>query len=215
MDGNRGHGMFQFFQPRHWPCFCMVLTLAIHRQLTSLAEIFDGLLQGLNKILQANSGRTLDKRRFLGNKSLQRKNDLKKTARADTFAREFHVGGNSPLPPARRWPCFDFCFSSSMGELGRKLRLFCVRDYTISYRHNPAKPLINRILWVINPYNEENNDALDLETPDGFPNGMVPPGRFGKRRPVERGRPGQEWLVDLSKGFFGQPAQPRFAMDFR
>ena len=148
--------MFQFFQPRHWPCLRMVLTLVLHRQLTSLAENFDGLLQGLNKILPANQGETLDNLRFSGNKSLQRKNDLKKTARTDASAREFHAGGNFPLPPARRWPCFDFCFSSSMGEFGRKLRLFCVRDYTISYRHNPTKPLINRILWVINPYNEEN-----------------------------------------------------------
>jgi hypothetical protein len=32
---------------------------------------------------------------------------------------------------------------------------------------------------------------------------MVPPERIGKRRPVERGRPGQEWLVDLSKDFSG------------
>jgi len=32
---------------------------------------------------------------------------------------------------------------------------------------------------------------------------MVPPKRIGKRRPVERGWPGQEWLVDLSKDFSG------------
>jgi len=155
MDGNRGHGMFQFFRPRHWPCLCMVLTLVIHRQLTSLAEIFDGLLQRLNKVLQANSGRTLDKRRFSGNKSLLEENDLRKTAFADTFAREFHVGGNSLLPPTRRWPCFDFCFSSSMGEFGRKIRPLCVMDYAKSYRQNPAKPLINHIYSVINPYHEK------------------------------------------------------------
>ncbi len=189
----------------------MILALILHRQLTSLAENFDGLLQRLNKILQANQGETLDNLRFSSNKSLQRKNDLKKTALADTFAREFHVGGNSPLPPARRWPCFDFCFSSSMGEFGRKLQPHSAMDYTISYRHNPAEPLINRSLWVINHYYEENSHALDLETPDGFPNGMAPPKKIGKRRLVERGRPGQEWLVDL----FGQPVQPRFAMDFR
>jgi hypothetical protein len=123
----------------------MVLTLVIHRQLTSLAEIFDGLLQGLNKVLQANQGEILDNLRFSGNKSLLEENDLRKTVRADTSAREFHVGGNSLLPPTRRWPCFDFCFSSSTGEFGRKIRPLCVMDYAKSYRQNPAKPLINRI----------------------------------------------------------------------
>ena len=51
----------------------MALTLVIHRQLTSLAEIFDSLVHGLHNMLQANSGGTLDKLRFSGNKSLQRK----------------------------------------------------------------------------------------------------------------------------------------------
>jgi hypothetical protein len=192
----------------------MVLTLVIHRQLTSLPEISDGLAQGLHKILPASFDRTLDKSRFVGNKSLQGKNDLRETVRADASAREFHVGGNSPLPTARRQPCFVSYFSSSMGEHGRKLRPFCVSGCTTSCRQNPEIPLINRICRVTNPYNEENNNALDLETPDGFPNGRVPAQRLGKRRPVERGRPGQEWLVDLSEGFFGQPVQPRSAMGF-
>ena len=193
----------------------MVLTLVIHRQLTSLPEMFGGLAQSLHNILPANFGGTLDKSRFSGNKSLQGKNDLRETVRADASAREFHIGGNSPLPPARRQPCFVSYFSSSMGELGRKLRPPCVSGCTTYCRQNPGKPLINRIYRVINPYNEENNNALDLETPDGFPNGRMPLERIGKRRPVERGRPGQEWLVDLSEAFFGQLGQPRFAMDFR
>jgi hypothetical protein len=54
----------------------MTLTLVIHRQLTSLADIFDGLVHGLHNILQANSGGTLDKPRFSGNKSLHEENDL-------------------------------------------------------------------------------------------------------------------------------------------
>jgi len=131
MGGNRGHGRFQFFQPRHWPYPCMALTLVIHRQLTSLAEIFDSLVHGLHNMLQANSGGTLDKLRFSGNKSLQRKNNLRKIARADTPAREFQVGGNSPLPPLRRWPCFDSCLSSSIDESDRESRPLCVMDYTI------------------------------------------------------------------------------------
>jgi len=51
----------------------MALTLVIHRQLTSLAEIFDGLFHTLHNILPANFGGTLDKLRFSSNKSLQRK----------------------------------------------------------------------------------------------------------------------------------------------
>jgi hypothetical protein len=86
----------------------------------------------MSKVLQANQGGILDNLHFSGNKSLQGKNDLRKTVRADTSAREFHVGGNFPLRPARRQPCFDFCFSSSMGEFGRKLRPHCVESYTIS-----------------------------------------------------------------------------------
>jgi hypothetical protein len=174
----------------------MVLTLVIHRQLTSLAENSGGLAQGLHKILPANFGGTLDKSRFSGNKSLQGKNDLRETVRADASAREFHVGGNSPLPPARRQPCFVSYFSSSMGEPGRKLRLLCVSGCTTSCRQNPGKPLINHICRVINPYCEENNNALDLETPYCFPNGRVPPERLCKRRP------GQEWLI-CPKDFSG------------
>ncbi|HEY5044048.1 MAG TPA: hypothetical protein VIK53_18915 [Verrucomicrobiae bacterium] len=78
MGGNRGRGRFQFFRPRQRACFCMTLTLVIHRQLTSLAEIFDGLFHTLHNILPANSGRTLDKSRFSGNKSLQRKKQFVK-----------------------------------------------------------------------------------------------------------------------------------------
>ena len=95
----------------------MVLTLVIHRQLTSLAENSDGLAQGLHKLLPANLGGTPDKSRFAGNKSLQGKNDLRKTVRAGVSAREFHVGGNSPLPPVRRRRCFVSYFSSSMESL--------------------------------------------------------------------------------------------------
>ena len=98
-------------------------------------------MQGLHKILPANLGGTLDKSRFSGNKSLQGKNDLRKTVRAGASAREFHVGGNSPLPPARRRPCFVSYFSSSMEEPGRKLRPLCVMDCTKSYRQNPWKTL--------------------------------------------------------------------------
>jgi hypothetical protein len=43
-----------------------------HRQVTILAEIFGGLLQGLHNILPANSGKTLDNSSFSGNKSLHR-----------------------------------------------------------------------------------------------------------------------------------------------
>ena len=108
---------------------------------------------------------------------------------------------------------FCLIFFIVNGELGRKLRPLCVSGCTTSCRQNPEKPLINRICRVINPHYEETND--DLEAPYGFPNGRVPLERIGKRRPVERGRPGQEWLVDLSEAFFGQLGQPRFAMDFR
>jgi len=52
--GNRGHGMFQ---PRHWPCFRMVLTLLLHRQLTSLTENCDCFVQQAHKIAPAKSGR--------------------------------------------------------------------------------------------------------------------------------------------------------------
>lgn len=130
MGDNRGRGRLQFCRPRQRRCLCMVLTLVIHRQLTSLAENSDGLAQGLHKILPANFGGTLDKSRFSGNKSLQGKNNLRKTVRADASAREFHVGGNSPLPPARRQPCFVSYFSSSMGKPGRKFQPFCVMDCT-------------------------------------------------------------------------------------
>ncbi len=75
-----------------------------------------------------------------------------------------------------------------MGESDRKSRppyAESAQDYTSEIR---AEPLTNKVFMVINPYYENNgdDDDLDLETPDGFPNGMVPPGRFGKRRPVER-----------------------------
>ena len=122
MGGNHGRGRFQFFQPRHWRCPCMVLTLVIHRQLTSLAEIFDGLFHTLHNILPANSGGTLDKSRFSGNKSLHEENDLMKKTFDDPFAHKFHAGGNSPLPPARWLPYFDSCFSSSIDKPDRESR---------------------------------------------------------------------------------------------
>jgi hypothetical protein len=100
----------------------MVLTLVIHRQLTSLAESSGGLAQGLHKILPANLGGTLDKSGFSGNKSLHEENDLMENTFAARFAREFHIGGNSPLPAARRQPCFVSYFSSSRGESDKKSR---------------------------------------------------------------------------------------------
>jgi hypothetical protein len=118
MGGNRGRGKYQFCRPRQWRCFCMTLTLVIHRQLTSLAENFDGLAQGLHKILPANFGGTLDKSRFSGNKSLHEKNDLMEKTFTASFAHKFHAGGNSPLAAARWLPYFDSCFSSSIGEFG-------------------------------------------------------------------------------------------------
>ena len=122
--GNDGRGRFQSCRPRHWPCFCMVLTLFIHRQLTSLAEIFDGLAQGLHKILPANFGGTADKSRLSGNKSLLGKNDLRKTGRVDASARELHVGGNFSLSPTRRRPCFVSYFSLSMESLAENYDRF-------------------------------------------------------------------------------------------
>jgi hypothetical protein len=172
--GNDGRGRFQSCRPRHWPCFCMVLTLFIHRQLTSLAEIFDGLAQGLHKFLPANCGGTLDKLRFYGNKSLQRKNDLRETALAAASARESRIGGISPLPSTRRRPYFDSCFSSSFAEFGRK---FCrsgisrAQYYTGEIR---AKPLTNEVFQVINPYHDKNDDHdPDQQTPDGVSAGVV------------------------------------------
>jgi hypothetical protein len=108
----------------------MVLTLVIHRQLTSLAEIFDGLVHGLHNILQANSGRTLDKSRFSGNKSLHEENDLRERPSMMLLPANFKLAEISLLPPVRRWSCFDLFFIS-MGELGRKFQPFCVMDYTI------------------------------------------------------------------------------------
>ena len=64
MGGNRGHGMFQFFQPRHWPCLCMVLTLVIHRQLTSLTENFDCLVQDCTKFYRPIRAKPLINRVF-------------------------------------------------------------------------------------------------------------------------------------------------------
>ena len=87
-----------------------------------------------------------------------------------------------------------------MGESDRKSRppyAEITQDYTGAIM---ANPLTNKVFLVINHYYEDNgdDDDLDLETPDGFPNGMVPPGRSGKRRPVERVRLGQGRLVDSS-----------------
>ena len=124
MGGNCGRGRFQFCRPRQRLCLCMVLTLVIHRQLTSLTEIFDGLAQGLHKILPANFGGTADKSRLSGNKSLLGKNDLRKTGRADASARELHVGGNFSLPPTRRRPCFVSYFSLSMESLAENYDRF-------------------------------------------------------------------------------------------
>ena len=145
MGDNRGRGKYQFCRPRHWRCPCMVLTLVIHRQLTSLAENFNGLAQGLHKILPANSGGTLDKLRFSGNKSLQRKNDLRETALAAASARESRIGGISPLPSARRRPCFDSCFSSSFAEFGRKLCLSGVSGAQYFTGEIRVKPLTNEV----------------------------------------------------------------------
>ncbi len=130
----------------------MTLTLVIHRQLTSLAEIFDGLAQGLHKILPANLGETPDKLRFSGNKSLLGENDLMEKTFDGRFAHKFHSGGNSPfcrLPAAGH---ASTCFSSQWEELGGKLQLFCVMDCTTLCGGNPAKHLINRVFQVINHY---------------------------------------------------------------
>ena len=98
----------------------MVLTLVIHRPLTSLAEIFDGFFHGMNKILQANSEETPDKSCFSGNKPLHEENDLRKIAHTDASEREFHGGGNFPPP----LPCLDSCFSSQWESLAENSNHF-------------------------------------------------------------------------------------------
>lgn len=62
------------------------------------------------------------------------------------FARTFRAGEIWSLP------CFDLYFSSSLGKFGRTFHLFGVIGYTKSCGLFFVKPLINRILSVINPY---------------------------------------------------------------
>jgi hypothetical protein len=73
-------------------------------------------------------------------------------------------------------------------------------NYAKLHPQNQGETLDKSLFWVINHYNEDNdlNDDPDLEAPDGFPVVVVSPGRIGKRRPVERVRPGQRWSVDPS-----------------
>jgi hypothetical protein len=165
----------------------MVSTLVIHRQLTSLAKDSGGMAQGLHKILPANSGGTPDKSSFCGNISLHEKNDFLKKTFDDPFAHKFHAGGNSPLAPALRLPCFDSCFSSSIGDFGRKFRLSGVAGAQNSSDEIRAEPLTIAVFRVINPYHDKVDDHdPDQQTPDGVPAGVVRAGRIDARRSPER-----------------------------
>jgi hypothetical protein len=62
-----------------------------------------------------------------------------------------------------------------------------------------AKTLTRGIFRVINHYHENNHYDFDRQTPDGIPTGLVPAGRVGARRSVERVRPGQRWFVDSAR----------------
>jgi hypothetical protein len=70
--------------------------------------------------MELKSGKTLDKSRFSGNKSLHEENDLMEKTFDSPPAREFHVGGNSPFcrPPAAGHAVT--CFSSQWESMAEK-----------------------------------------------------------------------------------------------
>jgi hypothetical protein len=77
----------------------------------------------MNKVLWVNQGRTLDNLRFSGNKSLLEENDLMGKTFADPFARNFHVGGNSPFSVTAAGHT-SICFSSQWESLAEKFNRF-------------------------------------------------------------------------------------------
>jgi hypothetical protein len=97
------------------------------------------LRKGLHNILQGKFGKTFDKSRFSGNKSLHEENDLMKK----TF--------DDPCPRISRRRKFPVChpsaashvltyFSSPLGEHGRKICLLdavITQDLSVKYGQNP------------------------------------------------------------------------------
>jgi hypothetical protein len=70
--------------------------------------------------MELKSGKTPDKSRFSGNKSLHEENDLMKKTFDAPLAPEFHVGGNSPFCRPLAAGHAVTCFSSQWESMAEK-----------------------------------------------------------------------------------------------